>query len=319
MHVEHAVPSVPMGPVIVGFPPGAGERRWRRPSVQTELAWRQLPGADDGANIIASRWCDERTVPRQERTAGLANRYTVAVALRPARMKLLDGGTTVFEGTMPTGTVYVSEPGQALDASFFSPFDFIHFHVGADYLRERREAAGADPLHDGVPHSGPRRLRNLLVHDELAAQLSRTLTDDVDGGDPGYAASVGQTVLMRTLTRQLPAPRVGPLPKWRLKRVQQHLTENMAEPITLADLANAAGLSRMHFAAQFRAATGCRPHDYLLQQRIEHAKSVLANTDTPLVEVALSVGFQTQSHFSTVFKRLAGETPGRWQRARRVA
>ena len=76
-----------------------------------------------------------------------------------------------------------------------------------------------------------------------------------------------------------------------------------------------AGLSRMYFAGQFRAATGYRPHDYLLHQRIESAKSMLSSTDMRLAEVALSVGFQAQAHFSTVFKRLTGQSPARWRRA----
>jgi transcriptional regulator GlxA family with amidase domain len=69
----------------------------------------------------------------------------------------------------------------------------------------------------------------------------------------------------------------------------------------------------MHFAAQFRTATGYSPREYLLHQRIEHAKSMLARTETPLAQVALAVGFCTQAHFSTVFKRIAGETPARWR------
>jgi len=80
-----------------------------------------------------------------------------------------------------------------------------------------------------------------------------------------------------------------------------------------ADLAKVAGLSRMHFAAQFRAATGYRPCEYLLHQRIEHAKSLLSNTETPLAEVALTVGFCTQAHFSTVFKRITSETLASWR------
>jgi AraC-like DNA-binding protein len=51
--------------------------------------------------------------------------------------------------------------------------------------------------------------------------------------------------------------------------------------------AQVAGLSRMHFAKQFRAATGYRPHNYLLYQRIEIAKATLSSTDTPLAEIAL--------------------------------
>jgi AraC family transcriptional regulator len=87
----------------------------------------------------------------------------------------------------------------------------------------------------------------------------------------------------------------------------------------LFELAKVAGLSRMHFAAQFRAATGYRLREYLLHQRIERAKSLLSNSETALAEVALTVGFCTQAHFSTVFKRMTGDTPARWRCASRNA
>jgi transcriptional regulator GlxA family with amidase domain len=73
----------------------------------------------------------------------------------------------------------------------------------------------------------------------------------------------------------------------------------------------------MHFAAQFRAATGYRPREYLLNHRIEHAKSLLTTTQRPLAEIALAVGFSTQAHFSTVFKRISDQTPARWRAAAR--
>ena len=71
----------------------------------------------------------------------------------------------------------------------------------------------------------------------------------------------------------------------------------------------------MHFAAQFRVATGLRPHDYLLRRRIERAQEMLVKTDSSLIEIALSVGFQTQSHFTNVFKQLAGQPPRAWRQA----
>ena len=114
--------------------------------------------------------------------------------------------------------------------------------------------------------------------------------------------------------RELPPSRCcTPLQKWRMKRVVEYVDSHLSFRITLAGMAAAAGLSRMHFAAQFRAATGLRPHDYILQRRINRAQELLRNRDVPLVEIALSVGFQSQSHFATVFKRLVGETPHRWR------
>jgi AraC family transcriptional regulator len=107
---------------------------------------------------------------------------------------------------------------------------------------------------------------------------------------------------------------VSALPKWRLMRVLKYIDAHIGEPIKLANLAAAAGLSRMYFAKQFRAATGIRPHNYVLRKRIERAQQMLAATPAALVDIALSVGFQTQAHFTTVFKRFVGDTPCQWRR-----
>jgi len=107
------------------------------------------------------------------------------------------------------------------------------------------------------------------------------------------------------------------LTKWRLKRVLTHIDEHICESITLATLAKVAGLSRMYFAAQFRAATGCRPHECILRKRIKLAQQLLLETSEPLVSIALAVGFQSQAHFSTVFKRFAGLSPNQWRAANR--
>ncbi|WP_342731527.1 AraC family transcriptional regulator [Bradyrhizobium sp. B117] len=108
---------------------------------------------------------------------------------------------------------------------------------------------------------------------------------------------------------------VRSLQKWRLKRVTQYIDDNLDAKVTLQHLAAVAGLSRMHFAAQFRAAVGMRPHDYLLKRRIERAQELLQRADVSLVDIALTVGFQTQAHFTTVFKRFVGDTPYQWRSA----
>jgi AraC family transcriptional regulator len=124
--------------------------------------------------------------------------------------------------------------------------------------------------------------------------------------------------LVQTLASSLPGTdkaRSAPaLAKWRLVRVLTYVDANMGEPITLAHLAAAAGLSRMCFARQFRAATGVRPHEYVLRKRVERAQRMLTETSDNIVNIALSVGFQTQAHFTTVFKRIVGNTPRRWRR-----
>jgi AraC family transcriptional regulator len=276
-----------------------------------EQSWRSLPedeaSAAIEADILVSRWVDPRSSLRHEKTVSSSDRHVIGVALKTTRLKLTRGAHTVFDGIMPAGTVQVTGPSQPLTAEFRAPCDFIHFHVSNDYLRELQHAARPDP-------SQPfRDLNDLVVRDPLAELLGRTLVESGNSGDFLYAESVGQTLVMHIARLESARPTVNALPKWRLKRVQEYVDAHLEQSISLADLAKVVGLSRMHFAAQFRAATGYRPHDYLLYQRIETAKAILSSTEMPLAEVALTVGFHAQAHFSTVFKRLTGETPARWR------
>lgn len=110
----------------------------------------------------------------------------------------------------------------------------------------------------------------------------------------------------------------GALQPWRLKRVTSFIDHNIDSPLSLDCLAQAAGLSRMHFAALFRKATGLRPHDYVVRRRIEIAQQLLSGSQTPIVAIALTVGFQSQAHFTTVFKRVLGITPHRWRQMRQA-
>lgn len=103
------------------------------------------------------------------------------------------------------------------------------------------------------------------------------------------------------------------LPKWRLKLVYDYVTTHLGEKVTLADMAAAARLSRMHFAALFLRATGMRPHQYLLQRRIAAAQELLLDANQPIIQIAIQVGFQTQAHFTTVFKKITGVTPAKWR------
>jgi AraC-like DNA-binding protein len=173
--------------------------------------------------------------------------------------------------------------------------------VGADLpFPAASEAVAADP-----------------VMQRLFSELDQSQRHE--GEDGVYADAMRLALVARWLrvrVREQEQPGEA-LQKWRLKRVVTYIDEHIGEPISLSDLAGAAGLSRMYFAARFRAATGVRPHDYILRQRIEWAKALLIQSGESLVDIALDVGFQTQAHFTTVFKRFVGTTPGRWRAVNR--
>jgi AraC family transcriptional regulator len=270
-----------------------------------EHAWRRLEpdvGADD---ISISRWTDARDTLRSAEATTPADRYFIGIALKTTRLKLSRERQTIFDGVMPAGTLYIGAPSKQLSAQFYAPCDFLHFHVSVGYFSSEPSARAqleTEGLNDLV-----------LLRDSFAQQLARALTEQDNPADERFARCIGQTLAMHLGRLEFPRTKVNALPKWRLRRVEEYIRDHFERCISLADLAKVAGLSRMHFAAQFRAATGYRPREYLLHQRIEHAKSLLLSAEMPLAEIALAVGFCTQAHFSTVFKRITGETPARWR------
>jgi AraC-like DNA-binding protein len=86
------------------------------------------------------------------------------------------------------------------------------------------------------------------------------------------------------------------------------------EPLTVDDLAAAAGLSRAHFSREFRRAFGEPPHVYLLTRRLERAATLLRTTDRSVADICLSVGLVSVGSFTTSFTRTYGESPTAYRR-----
>ena len=89
----------------------------------------------------------------------------------------------------------------------------------------------------------------------------------------------------------------------------RYLSAHYSEPVTLAQTAKSAGVHPSYLSSLFRKITGLTFKDYLNNIRIEHALELLKNTDYPIMEIAISCGFNDQSYFSKVFKKQTGMTP----------
>jgi AraC-like DNA-binding protein len=107
----------------------------------------------------------------------------------------------------------------------------------------------------------------------------------------------------------------GGLAAWQERRVRDYVDDNLSGDVTLAALAGACRLSASHFSVAFKTSFGCSPHRFLLKRRVELAKRLLLATDLSLVGIAISAGFADQSHFTRIFGRFMGITPGAWRRA----
>jgi AraC-like DNA-binding protein len=98
-----------------------------------------------------------------------------------------------------------------------------------------------------------------------------------------------------------------------LRRAADLADAGMGEPLTVPDLARAAGMSPFHFSREFKRDTGQTPRAYLRRARLERAKRLLAADDRPVTEVALECGFCSASHLATSFARAFRMAPSRYR------
>ncbi|NYH16464.1 AraC family transcriptional regulator [Paraburkholderia bryophila] len=97
--------------------------------------------------------------------------------------------------------------------------------------------------------------------------------------------------------------------KLEIARLTEFIEDNLDRTISLEDLASVVNMSRFHFSRLFKRSTGSTAISFVEQCRIRRAQSLITDTDRPLAEIALTVGFVDQSHFTRRFHRHVGCTP----------
>jgi AraC family transcriptional regulator len=110
----------------------------------------------------------------------------------------------------------------------------------------------------------------------------------------------------------------GGLSAWQLQRARDLINVNLAHDLSIAEIAHECGLSSGYFARAFKQSTGAPPYQWLTKVRVERAKELLKDPRCELADIALLCGFVDQSHFTRVFSRSEGYSPGRWRRLHRL-
>ena len=159
-----------------------------------------------------------------------------------------------------------------------------------------------EPANPGVPGHVGSKLPDWLQPDWIEPV--------VEGGE-----RLGSVVILPEWFHQRAAFVHGALPRYKLRRVVEFIDAHIDQPISLENLAAAAAVSPFHFHRQFKKATEMTPHQYVIQMRVKHARSLLAQSDLPLVEIAARVGFSDQSQFSNNFRKCTSVTPKAYRTA----
>jgi AraC family transcriptional regulator len=218
----------------------------------------------------------------------------------------------------PSGSIHVVPSEMATRWKVDGSLGFLSVHVGTERIRSLIDRAGTD--------AG--RLRDLVfrfaVRDRFlnaaSRELARELRAPTETGSL-YADLLADGMVLRILRldRNEAAddrPRRG-LSDRQLVIIRERIEASLESGVTLAELAEEAGLSRFHFARAFKESTGLPPQRYVTMRRIERAKQLLANPRKSLAEVALEAGFSSQSHFTGRFREIVGSTPLRYRNERR--
>lgn len=184
-------------------------------------------------------------------------------------------------------------------------------YAGVFFDREKFLRLAEQAGFSGVPHFRVAQVGDVRLHEGLigvAASLKQG--EDILKVQSQLAALVRHALTYAE--RRAPAPRASKRAPIRLlDRARDYLEEHLYEPVTLDQLAAAAAVSRFHLARSFMEHFGIPPHAYVLQRRINRACALL-RSGVPCVEVASSVGFADQSHFTRHFKKIMGVTPARY-------
>lgn len=158
--------------------------------------------------------------------------------------------------------------------------------------------------------------RRYGLRDRTLEHVVRALVTEMEqGGENGPAFADAMATALAVQLARLSGERVegagpGALAMPRLRRVLDLIESRLEDGVLLQEMARVAGQSPYHFARAFKRATGKPPHRYLLERRLERARAAVERGHEPLGVIAARFGFADQSHFTRLFKRRYGVTPG---------
>jgi len=216
-----------------------------------------------------------------------------------------------LRATMRPGDVIITPAGPPKQWRFEDEAEFIALRMPPSFLqRIIDEERGGTKRHTDL-------LDNFQTRDPHIEQLVKRLLGESMTkayASKTYAEALATELAVHLLrnycvTNRAVAEHAHGLPIYKLRRATEFIEENLRDDLTLDRLSEALAMSPGHFAHAFKTTTGMAPHHYVVQRRIEHARSLLRNTDMPIAEIAHRVGFPNQSHFSFAFRRVTGVTP----------
>jgi len=249
-------------------------------AIRTDVLAVSVPG------LRALRWSTD------ELYAGIKETYVVA-RVETGCSSFWSGGKVWSSGP---GSLQIKQPGDVhRDVSRDGP---ITFQIVTFPARTVESVAGKVRVHPVLAAGDERGAAFQRLHDAVHARADRLALEVAVAEAISALATIGDAKCEHTRP---------------VRRAIELLREQLAEPVTLDDLAAYAGLDKFHLCRAFRAQVGMPPYAYLTRLRIMRAKELLASGVKPS-DIAPQVGLYDQSQLNRHFRRIVGTTPGQYAR-----
>jgi len=261
-----------------------------------------------------------------------------------SRLYLITGGEGFIDCHSPRRTIHLIPGRMVLIPCFtrvdlFCPRSFDHYYIhlttrlpnGTDLLttlgcgREvaAREHGISRKLFDRLRAINPgRELRERDANQPIYRSVlnqSRRLDQDKTAAQHLETNALLRLLLAPFLSVHSPSSVSNTLEGLRrFDRVLEHIQQNLASPIALAELAELAELNAAYFSDLFGRLMGLPPIQYVNRRKMEHAQTLLLTTDRPLKWVARQCGFDDEFYFSRLFKKITGLAPAHYRRQARL-
>jgi len=250
---------------------------------------------------------EEHHLPPTAFPEGFPRKHLVAIHYRRATLSRFLGRLPRTK-PMRHGSLDIVPQGTPLGVYGYDETEFIMLALEPGFVHQIANESGM---------SDSELVRHLGIRDPQIEYIAFALKSELDAGCPsgrvygdGLAVALAARLLGKYSAHVTNSHNCNALlPGYTLHRVTSYIEENLTKDLTLAEIADVAHMSPHYFSRMFRKSTGIPPHRYVIDRRIEKAKTLLSDKHLPLVEVGLSVGFQNQSHFTTLFHKRTGVTP----------
>jgi AraC family transcriptional regulator len=159
-----------------------------------------------------------------------------------------------------------------------------------------------------------RKLQTVMA--ELCTAIRSALDDERGSAEDSLRRASQLLEGIEQVPAAIEEQRRGGLSAWQVRKVLCHIEAHLDRTIRNEDLAALVRLHPSHFGRAFRNSFGEPPHEYVIRRRVERAQGLMLSTDASLSDIALDCGLADQSHLTRLFRRIVGESPRAWRRAR---